>query len=224
MGGQAKAERSKSWCVILYPEDLPDDWQTLLQQLGVKTVISPLHDKDFNADGSPKKPHHHIILLFGSKKSAQQVTDMFAQCYGTSASGSICGVANISAACIVHCQQAAVRYLCHLDNPEKAQYETADIIGLNGADVTKLLARSMQEMQDLLGEILDFIEDNDITEFYDLARIAKEVNSEWFLIISTKSTVFLNHYIRSRRHARQAEEARETSEATSEETSEENKP
>lgn len=60
-------------------------------------------------------------------------------------------------------------------------------------------------------ELLDFIEDNDIREFYDLARIAKEVNSEWFLIISSKST-FLNHYIRSRRHAKQAEEASETSE------------
>lgn len=219
--GKDKCERSKSWCVILYPEDLPDNWETLLQQLGVKTVISPLHDQDFNADGSPKKPHHHVILLFGSKKSAQQLRDMFGQCYGTTQSGSICGVANISESCIVHCQQAAVRYLCHLDNPEKAQYSVDDIIGLNGADVLGLLKRSMSEMQDLLGEILDFIEDNDITEFYDLARIAKEVNSEWFLVITTKSTVFLTHYIRSRRHVRQAEETRET---TSEETSEENKP
>ena len=63
-------------------------------------------------------------------------------------------------------------------------------------------------------ELLDFIEDNDIREFYDLARIAKEVNSEWFLIISSKSTV-LNHYIRSRRHAKQAEEARKRAKKTS---------
>lgn len=72
---QSKADekRGRNWCVVLYPDDLPTDWLEKLQSLKVKIVLSPLHDKDFNADGTPKKSHHHAIWMFTTKKSAVQI-------------------------------------------------------------------------------------------------------------------------------------------------------
>lgn len=207
---QESAMRSRTWCVILYPDDLPDDWREQLQLLGIQAVISPLHDQDLKADGTLKKAHYHVILLFGSKKSASQLREMFGGMYGMTVPDekgirSLVGVANISNECIVHDRKAAMRYLCHLDNPEKAQYDPKDLIGLNGADVSALLVRSMQESQEVLQEILQFIEDNDIREFYQLALYAK-AQPEWFLTITTKSTMFFNAYLKSRRHYRREHE------------------
>ena len=39
----------------------------------VPGFISPLHNKDVNADGTPKKPHWHVILTFKGLKSYEQV-------------------------------------------------------------------------------------------------------------------------------------------------------
>ena len=33
---------------LLYPESIPEDWETKLELLGVPMAISPIHDKDLS--------------------------------------------------------------------------------------------------------------------------------------------------------------------------------
>lgn len=198
---QSKADekRGRNWCVVLYPDDLPDDWLEKLQSLKVKIVLSPLHNQDFNADGTPKKSHHHVILMFTTKKSAAQIVGLLKSIYGE-VNNSIQGIATVLVEqCIVHDIHAMVRYLAHVDNPDKFQYDVNDIRGYNGADVMELLKKSLQETQDTILAIQNFIVDNDITEFCDLAD-AVSFNRDWYLMVTTKSTLFFRTYIQSRRH------------------------
>ena len=66
----AKGEkRTRTWATIIYPrqsEDekttCPDNWADVLGELGVKVCVSPLHDKDIEANGEKKKPHRHVIF------------------------------------------------------------------------------------------------------------------------------------------------------------------
>ena len=78
-GSTRGAGRTRTWTFILYPESVPDNWRETLNDLFIEWVESPLHDKDVNPDGEIKKPHWHILLIFPSVKTYEQVskiTDM----------------------------------------------------------------------------------------------------------------------------------------------------
>ena len=58
---EKKNVKKRNWAFVLYPESAPENWKEQLQLTGLPCVISPIHDKDVNPDGTPKKAHHHII-------------------------------------------------------------------------------------------------------------------------------------------------------------------
>lgn len=189
--------RTRNWTSIVYPEDLPEDWRLKLDSCHIKWLESPLHDKDVNADGQPKKVHVHILLVFDNPKNAEQVTNILAEVFGSSEAGSIIGVAKPQK---VSDKSALVRYFCHLDNPEKAQYPADGLVGHGGLDPLELLRRSMSEILDILRDIERFIEDNGITELCDLSRVVRDTQPEWYRVIATRSTLYINAFIRSYRH------------------------
>lgn len=188
-------QRTRNWTAVCYPDDLPDGWEQSIS--GVKWVCSPLHNLDINADGTPKKPHYHILLMFGAVKTAAQVVDFLASLFGTSEGGSIIGIAAPQ-----RCSDrtALVRYMTHMDNPEKVQYRTDDIRCFGGADVLELLQHNRREIVEMMTSIEQFIDDNEITELCDLSAALRQTNIDWYLLVATQHTYYFNAYIRSRRH------------------------
>ena len=190
-------QRTRNWTAIFYPEDLPDDWKGLLDGSLVKWVESPLHDKDVNADGTPKKPHHHVLLMFDTVKAVKQVETLLKGIYGASESDSIVGVAKPQ---VVSDKCALVRYMAHMDNPDKAQYDVADIVGHNGADPAEILRYSATETLAMMVAMEEFIEQNGITELADFSAAIRYEKPEWYTILATKQTRYFDAFIRSRRH------------------------
>ena len=74
-----KDERVRLWATVVYPESAPDNWLTILRDLMIPCYVSPLHDKDFNADKTPKKAHYHVMLVFEGKKSRAQIEEIVKQ-------------------------------------------------------------------------------------------------------------------------------------------------
>ena len=68
-----KDVKKRNWAMVLYPESAPEDWRDQLRKTGLQCAVSPLHDKDTNADGEPKKPHYHVILVYGSPTTYRNV-------------------------------------------------------------------------------------------------------------------------------------------------------
>lgn len=197
-----EAFRSYNWWFTFYPDDLPNDWLETIIDLKVKMSVSPLHNNDFNADGTPKKEHYHVIFFFTTKKSLKQMKDLFTSLFGQTPTGSIPGVANILPdKCIVHDKTSAVRYLAHLDNPEKAQYDPNEIKCYNGADILELLKHTLKETQDLMIAIEEFIEENHITELSELSKAVRYEHPDWYQVITMKSTYYFNNFLRSYRHS-----------------------
>ena len=106
----AKVKRGRNWTIIVYPDSAPDDWRDQLDQLHIQWIESPLHDKDTNPDGTVKKAHWHVLLLFDGNKSYQQVKDITAKLNTVNPQR-------------VESARGMVRYMVHLDNPEKYQYD-----------------------------------------------------------------------------------------------------
>lgn len=180
-------ERTRNWTVVLYPEDLPLNWREILDEKRFKWIESPLHDQDLNADGTPKKPHHHAIFMFSSVKTYDQLKGLLKMIFGESETGSIIGVANPQK---VADRGALVRYFAHLDHPDKAQYSINDIVGHNGADPTDVMKYSRTEKQNLIIEMEEFIEEHNITELCDLSRAIRYAYPEWHYILTTEKTTF----------------------------------
>lgn len=191
-----KGQRTRNWTVIAYPDDLPDTWQDMLDDKCVKWICSPLHDKDLNADGQPKKPHYHLLLMFDAVKAKHQVQSLFGELYGWS-DDSVIGIAipqTVSDRC------ALVRYMAHLDNPSKAQYDIADIVGHCGADPSEILRYNQTETLDMMIAIEEYIDANCVTELCDLSRLIRYEHPEWYILVATKCTLYFSNYIRSLRN------------------------
>lgn len=183
-----KESRTRNWTFVLYPESAPSNWRDILNDLHVEWVESPLHDKDTNANGEPKKPHWHILLMFGGVKSFEQVKE-------------ITQSVNCPIPERCHNAKALVRYMAHLDNPDKAQYSVSDIRAYGGVDLAELLRPSSSERYDIIGEMISYVKKNCITEFQDLVDFAMINERErWFPLLCDNSAFILNQYIKSVRH------------------------
>lgn len=176
-----KDGRYRHWTIVVYPESVPTDWRDRLN--GLQWVESPLHDKDVNLDGTPKKAHYHIMIFFEGKKSYEQIKKIADSINGASPQY----VQNVT---------GMVRYLAHLDNPEKAQYDKSGIIG-HGLDISKYL-ESENDIDKLEQEIEIYCEENHIIEYAQLIRISRQFN-DWHKCVSTH-TIHFRAFVNSLRH------------------------
>lgn len=193
-------QRSRNWNVILYPEDLPNDYLSKIEETGINTVISPLHDKDINADGSPKKVHRHCILTFGSVQSAEQVSQFFADLFGVVENDGKKSVIGVASPQKCANKVGSARYLVHMDNPEKAQYVIEDIICMNGANVREMIKASPDEQFVYMATVESIIEEQGFTEYAVACKYFRECDFDLYKCLITH-TIHFNAFIRSRRHS-----------------------
>lgn len=179
----AKDKKSRGWLTVCYPESAPVDWVERLAQAGVMALISPLHKDDVNADGETKKPHYHVILLWEGPTTYSNAKEFVAL---------IGGVGCIAMATL----RGAARYLCHLDNPEKAQYDPADVRSLGGLDYQEIIASASDDLLALY-EIFDYIEEHKITSFRQLVYYCRYERTDWARVILTSQRENVWKYLRS---------------------------
>lgn len=182
--------KKRNWAFVVYPESAPEDWRERLQKTGLQCAISPLHDKDTNPDGEPKKPHYHVILVYGSPTTYNNVKALTNGQLGQTAPQPLEQV------------RGYYRYLTHADNPEKAQYSAGDIQLINGFDIRDYVEMTKSEVMRYKRELLVFVRDNDIMEYADLLDIlinGGESTAD-LLEVASNHTLMLTKYIASRRY------------------------
>lgn len=180
--------KKRYWAMVLYPESAPLDWRDRLIATGIQCAISPLHDKDLNADNTPKKAHYHIILCYEGPTTYNNVLQF-------------CESLNQPIPQPLEQLRGYYRYLVHKDNPEKYQYDEWKIQTLNGFDISNYLDLTNTQVLAVLKEIIQYIDDNDIIEFSTLIDSFRQNESlnQFFDVASNKYN-FINTYITSKRH------------------------
>lgn len=177
--------RKRNWTFLIYPDSAPENWEEIFASQNLPALISPLHDQDVNeADDEQKKPHYHVILQFRGKKTeqqAQEISDLFS------------GVKVKP----VNDMRSLARYLCHLDNPEKAQYNIDDVKTYGGIDYQELI-ESAADIDNTLREIMDWCLEQGCDSFYVLSNYAAKEKPSWFRVITTKRSMFLMNYLKSK--------------------------
>ena len=178
--------RSRNWLGVVYPESAPEDWREILDNMRLTWLEGPLHDRDVNANGEPKKPHIHIILMYSTQTSQNAVNEVL-------------GLINAPIAIACRNTRAAIRYLIHADNPEKAQYSKEDVKAHGGAVIGKALDPTPVDKATAMKEMCAWVLENDIIDFADLLEFAMLNNSDWFEVLTAQGGTFtMEKYITSR--------------------------
>lgn len=181
---KSATKRTRNFGTMVYPESAPDNWRETLKEQFIPAFISPLHDQDINPTGEPKKPHYHVVLMFDSVKTIEQAREIFEKIGGVGCE-------------VVQSLRGYSRYLCHLDNPEKAQYETKDVQSLCGADYISIIGLVIDKYN-AISEMIDFCENNGILSYAELLRYCKQERFDWFRILCDNGTVVMKEYLKSK--------------------------
>ena len=164
--------KGRHFAFVVYPESAPDNWTELLQETGLPFVVSPLHDKDINPDGTPKKAHYHLIVSWGNATTYKSAR-------------SFCDVLNCPRPQILRNVTGMYRYMTHKDNPEKYQYEECPrcyngwVRPLDSNDVSQLKA-----------EIWQLVYTEDCMEYGELLTVCQQRGSEYFEVASNNTLFF----------------------------------
>ena len=179
--------KARNWTFIGYPESMPDNWKDILTATGLDIFISPIHDKDFNADGSKKKPHYHIMLCYSGPTSfnvVKRITERL----------------NATIPQVVSNVKGLYRYFTHEDNPEKEPYDKKDILALNGASIGDYIELTKSEILKMKLEIVDCIEERGIFEYRDLLFYLKNCGEFELFDFASNHTLLFYNYISSKRN------------------------
>lgn len=178
----ATDSRVRNYATIVYQESAPDKWLDIIDELHIPIFVSPLHDKDINKDGEYKKPHWHVLLMFAGKKAESSVRTIVESFGGV-------GLEKI------HDLKAYARYLCHLDDDDKAQYSPDDVKAFGGADYEKYKVKD-REKDSVMGEIVDFILENEGITFPYIVTYSRYNKPEWFkVLISSGAAYFIKEFV-----------------------------
>lgn len=143
------AERGSrsSWFPMLIYEEQYFQVKTALETIGYKYAMAK-HDKDLNDQGELKKVHWHVVIICERREFQNTLAKRL----------------GLDARFVQHPlasePNGAIRYLTHLDNPEKAQYKREDIeTNIGAAELERLHIKAEKKSKDEENEsLLDDIE------------------------------------------------------------------
>lgn len=184
---QSGDNRFRNWCCEVYPESAPSNWLQILSGQHIPALVSPLHEFDHNEIGELKKPHFHILMCFEGKKSYDQFKEYASEFKGV--------VPPLKKA-VVASVRGYARYLCHLDDPDKWQYDVSQIKALSGADYetyTTLPSDVAFQVKLMQG----YIRKVGIRSFSVFMDICAKEFPDWHYLICNRCTNIIKEYLKS---------------------------
>ena len=181
------SQKRREFAFVLYQESASEDWEQILNQLHQR-VFWILHDKDMSSNGTPKKPHYHVMILFDNPRSSNTVRDLCIKCGGNGHLEELMS------------RRGYARYLCHMDDPDKHQYDTTEVHNLCGANyMLEIMSKTELKSNRLamITEIIQFCDDNVIFYYADLIRYCIIHKPEWLELLVSYNGHIIKDYIKS---------------------------
>lgn len=170
---------SRVWVGLFYPEDgsIQNVIYKLENSIHCNAWISPLHAPEVTEDGMERKPHYHLELIFEGKQSFERIQEIF----------DFCGIKYPR---VCTSKRGYARYLCHLDNPEKEQFDTNEVYQVGDDNYFECISSSSNDLL-VMSEICEWCYQNEIFEYWYLYLHAFNQNwLEWCRIIKNQAQFF----------------------------------
>lgn len=191
----SQVEKKKYACCVLYPDSESYNCENLISELASQHItfaVSPIHDKDLKEDGSPKKPHFHLLVAYPNATTLNNFKSLF----------EICGMQKSDLHMIEFCNSGVgyYRYLTHKDNPEKAQYEDSEIRIFNDYNgIFEKFQKTEKDKTNNLIRIFQIVDELDTVSFHSLMQYLMLNEVELFKMITSSSAlaICIKEYQRS---------------------------
>lgn len=177
--------KSKYFCSVLYPDSVTYDVDRIIKSLSEEHLtfaVSPIHDRDLEDDGSPKKAHYHLLLAYSSATTLSNIKGWFRAC----------GMPESDLHSVRVCASGLgyFRYLVHKDNPEKAQYNDKDIRIFNDFDeIFKKFSNTSSDIIDKLVRIFQIVDELNTISFHNLIQYLMLNERDLFKMLTSSSAL-----------------------------------
>ncbi len=177
--------KSKYFCCMLYPDSATYDVDNIIKALAeehLSFALSPIHDRDLEDDGSPKKAHFHLLLAYTSATTLNNIRGWF----------NVCGLPESELHSVRICASGVgyYRYLTHKDNPEKAQYDDKYIRVFNDYDeVFKKFSITESDKIDKLVRIFQIVDELNTISFHNLIQYLMLNERDLFKMLTSSSAL-----------------------------------
>lgn len=131
MADKSRRVLNRYFCAILYEED--PNFEKYFKNISenYEEVTYIIHDKDTNEDGTPKKPHMHILFKVGN--NARHIN-------------SIAKEVGIAENYLQGCnKKSMLMYLIHLKNEDKTQYDLEEVKGYLKEELKRIINKQKPE-------------------------------------------------------------------------------
>ena len=168
------AKRSRNFSFLIYPEGLADNFVEILNDSGGKGFYI-LHDMDKLEDGTDKKTHYHVLVMFENARTLNSVSRLAVRC------GAVHGFVEPLKNVVAY-----ARYLCHMDNPNKHRYESCEVTSFGGTDYEEFCETTSDKKKKKLGavcQMIDFICDNKIYSYANFFEYCCSCRHDWLDVL-----------------------------------------
>ena len=164
-------DNARYFTFLLYPESIPEDWETQLEMIGIPMAISPLHDKDKSkVDGQEfKKAHYHVIYVAANPVTPHSVRMRIQRVLGNQS------VAKVQI--VKQSMENMYLYLTHESKDAvaktKVKYSRENIKLLNNFDIDRYITLDVEDKEEMLNDVCDMIDEHDLANMRELRRFVK---------------------------------------------------
>ena len=183
-----KKEKYRYFVFIVYEESAAEDWRERLKKSHGCFAISPLHQPDEEC----KKPHYHVVYMHGNTTTLEGAKraipkDVAANNY------------------VEPCPHPRnyQRYLVHMDDPEKQQWEgnpreLIEVVNNFPLDLSRDYSKEERYQQRM--DVIALIRDNDLCEYADLLEGLIDNGLYDLFDYASNHTIMMQAYLGSRRN------------------------
>lgn len=180
------AQRTRRFRIIGYPESLKENWIEIFNERDIPFCVSPLHEFDCDENGELKKPHYHIYMEFEGVKTIEQIL-------------SFCRLIDaVEYVLPVESKRKALRYLIHLDDPNKYQYPKEEIQNYGVVDLEDAFCDELNNVS-CFNQIFEYIQTNNISSLQMLIYYASKHRPDWIAFLINKNSGLVREIIAEKR-------------------------
>lgn len=197
-------QKIRTYWFVIWPESVNLSlFFQVLRDSGYSFAISPLHDKDVKdfETGELDKPHYHVIVRFPTPRYLEPVRRLVGS-WLYDADGMMGKDADGKDATWyvrpVPDYAKALRYLCHIDTPEKHRYPENEVMSIGFIDLSMLYAKSLSEDMESYMSLIAWCRQNPTKTYADLMDAVFAQEDKALMRVLTRYSYTLKGYIADR--------------------------
>lgn len=192
MAQKKTPDKGRYFAGIVAADSAPHDWREQLKASHAPYAISPLH----TADTENAFEHYHVIYKHSNTVTLEGARKAIPQ-----------GIFKNDFLLLLHHPRLYQRYLIHLDDPDKQQFQAGReaIEVINGFPLDLTRDFSQEERAQQRRDVFDFIRDYAIVEYADLIDALMDSGQVDLLDYAANHTILFNTYLTSKRNANRCE-------------------